>query len=326
MTARRHHENVIPIAVPTPFIVGPVNVYLIKGHPLTLIDTGPQTDEAYEILVEKLSEYGHSITDLESIFLTHAHIDHMGLAARLADESGATLYAHETTAAQLEHVEETQSRIHTFVLETLREFGAPKELIDQTAEVRAGFHDMAAPVAVHNRLHDGDKALGFDVHHVPGHSSSDTLFVDPARRLAFSGDHVLKRISPNPLMRRPKLGEPRVKSLVEYQRSLRRTREIDFDVCYPGHGEPITNHRSVIDTLIERQERRTAKIKALVESQSMTPHQICMALFPEIAPQYYYLGVSVAIGHLEVLEDRGEIAGEIRDGVLTYSAVTHAAP
>jgi glyoxylase-like metal-dependent hydrolase (beta-lactamase superfamily II) len=229
------------------------------------------------------------------------------------------------TANQLEHIEENEARTYAFLLETLREFGAPPDLVEKTAEARNAFSGMSAPVVVQQRLEEGRKALGFDVYYAPGHSSTDTLFVDAARRFAFSGDHVLKRISPNPLMRRLRLGEPRAKSLVEYQHSLRRTRELDLEVCYPGHGEPITGHRTVIDTLLERQDRRTTKIKTIIESREMTPHQLCNILFPDIDPQYYYLGVSVAIGHLEVLEDRGEIVGDIRDGVLVYTAASHAA-
>lgn len=39
-------EDVIAIRVPTPFAVGDVIVYLVKGDALTLIDAGPNTKEA----------------------------------------------------------------------------------------------------------------------------------------------------------------------------------------------------------------------------------------------------------------------------------------
>ena len=38
--------RIIPIAIPTPFYVGDVNVYLIKEDPITLIDVGPKTTAA----------------------------------------------------------------------------------------------------------------------------------------------------------------------------------------------------------------------------------------------------------------------------------------
>ena len=48
--------KIIPIAIPTPFYVGDVNVYLIKEDPLTLIDVGPKTDDAADVLREKFKK------------------------------------------------------------------------------------------------------------------------------------------------------------------------------------------------------------------------------------------------------------------------------
>src|SRR5438067_2410115 len=46
--------RIIPISLPTPFYIGPVNVYLIAEEPITLIDTGPKTKAALEALREGL--------------------------------------------------------------------------------------------------------------------------------------------------------------------------------------------------------------------------------------------------------------------------------
>ena len=46
--------RIIPISLPTPFYIGPVNVYLIAEDPITLIDTGPKTKEAIEASREGL--------------------------------------------------------------------------------------------------------------------------------------------------------------------------------------------------------------------------------------------------------------------------------
>src|SRR3954462_14514932 len=79
--------RIIPISLPTPFYVGPVNVYLIAEEPLTLIDTGPKTKEALEALKDGLRRARVRVTDLKRIVLTHAHEDHCGLAKQLRDEA-----------------------------------------------------------------------------------------------------------------------------------------------------------------------------------------------------------------------------------------------
>src|SRR5437660_4037536 len=79
--------RIIPISVPTPFYVGPVNCYLIAEEPLTLIDTGPKTKEAVEALREGLRRARFRVADIRRIVLTHAHEDHCGLAKTLRDEA-----------------------------------------------------------------------------------------------------------------------------------------------------------------------------------------------------------------------------------------------
>src|SRR5919197_909821 len=65
--------RIIPIVVPTPFYVGPVNCYLVAEDPVTLIDTGPKTKEALEALKEGLRKARFRVSDLRRIVLTPGH-------------------------------------------------------------------------------------------------------------------------------------------------------------------------------------------------------------------------------------------------------------
>ena len=79
--------KIVPISLPTPFYIGPVNVYLIPEDPVTLIDTGPKTKEAVDTLRAALRTEGLAVADIRRIVLTHAHEDHCGLARALRDEA-----------------------------------------------------------------------------------------------------------------------------------------------------------------------------------------------------------------------------------------------
>src|SRR6186713_2502137 len=94
--------QIIPLAIPTPFYVGDVNVYLIKQDPVTLIDVGPKTAEASDVLRRKLAANGIKFSDVKRIVLTHAHEDHCGLAKQVRDEAkDAEILVHEWETGHL---------------------------------------------------------------------------------------------------------------------------------------------------------------------------------------------------------------------------------
>ena len=92
-------EGIHQIPLPTPFGVGDVNTWLLLGDPLTLVDAGPLQAEAEAALDAGLAEHGLRVEDLELIVLTHQHVDHTGLAGRLAERSGARVAGTRTLAA-----------------------------------------------------------------------------------------------------------------------------------------------------------------------------------------------------------------------------------
>ena len=89
------------LAVPTPFLVGRVNCYLIDDDPLTLVDTGPNSGKSLDELERALAEHGRTIEDLELIVITHQHMDHLGLLEILKRRSGAEVAALRVQTAQL---------------------------------------------------------------------------------------------------------------------------------------------------------------------------------------------------------------------------------
>lgn len=315
------HEHIIPISIPTPFIIGPVNAFLIKSDPLILVDTGPRTDDAYDALATALRREGLEIADIEVILITHGHIDHIGLLGRLVEESGAESYALDLVARQSQDYEDTERRSREFMLKTFRQFGVPQPIIDAAEAAREGFRHLGSPARIDHGLQDGERVLGFEVIHVPGHSASDTIFFQPELRFAFTGDHVLKGVNPTPLMRRDADTDQRAKSLLQYERSLARTKDLDIAVCYPGHGDPIHDHVSVIERIQQRHEKRTQKLLDLLRARAMTPFEASQALFPELAPEHAYLGLSTAIGHLDILEERGKARTTCTEGVWRYHAI-----
>jgi len=310
---------VVKISIPTPFPVGPVNVFLIKSDAPTLIDAGVKSEAGWHKLVHSLAGHGLTPNDIQIVLLTHGHLDHMGLVPRLLEQSGAKTYAHPDAVAQYAAYEREMDEGQRFLHDVMLNLGAPQHAVDDLMQFRTVYNLLGTTFKIDHPLKDGETVGDLQAHYVPGHSASDTLFYWPGRRAAFTGDHVLKGISPNPLLRRASRDSMmRAHSLVEYQRSLRFTRSLDIDTCYPGHGSPFGEHRAVIDGLLERHERRTRKVRRLLAQKPMTPYEIVMRIFPKITSHSLHFALSVAIGHLDVLEDRGEARMENLDGVVVY--------
>src|SRR6266542_1868750 len=80
------------VDIPLPLAhVGSVNTWLLRGDPLTLIDTGPRDDAALAALEDGLRRAGTRIEDIELVLATHHHLDHVGLAATIQRRSGAAV-------------------------------------------------------------------------------------------------------------------------------------------------------------------------------------------------------------------------------------------
>ena len=246
------------IPIPTPFLVGRVNLYLVEDEPLTLVDTGPNSGKALDELEQVLSSLGRRIEDIERLVITHQHIDHMGLADIIARRSGAEVCALDLLAPLLADYGADAERDDELAEALMLRHGIPRDVVIALRSMSRAFRAWGASVEVDRPLADGE-TLGFadrswSVHHRPGHSPSDTVFYDAARRELIGGDHLIKHISSVPLISRPlggKSGEPgdgRPRALATYLRSLSETREMDIETVLAGHGEPVHEHAALIDT------------------------------------------------------------------------------
>lgn len=310
--------DIVQIELPTPFPVGPVNCFLLKRDPPVLIDAGLRTEECYAALVAALREQGYGVGDVGAIIVTHAHRDHVGLLGRLLAESNAKAYGHPLVQREGRPDPADVEARRQFYVDIMAEFGVPADAIEQANALYDRFREFSEPFELAHVVEDGGKALEFTAYFVPGHSASDTLFVDPEGGVSFVGDHILLNTMPNPLLRRPAPGGPRAKSLVEYQRSLERTRRLDLGVCYPGHGAPFDHGAELAERILSRLEERSGRILKLVLDGDSTPYAVSRRLFPKLPMKNLHLGLSIAVGHMEVLEERGQLRSETVDGVLHF--------
>ena len=207
--------------------------------------------------------------------------------------------------------------------------GIPADVVTALRAVSASFRAWGSAVEVTRPLHDGEELRLRDrtlrVLHRPGHSPSDTVLHDEARSTLLAADHLIKHISSNPLIARPLDADPdftgpRPQALVDYIASLRRTREMELSLVLPGHGEPIDDHRALIDERLRLHDRRAEKIHGLIATAPRTAHEIALELWGNVAVTQAYLTLSEVLGHVDLLLADGRVVEQESDGVVRFTA------
>ena len=327
--ARAAEADIHCLPIPTPFMVGRVNTYLIEDDPLTLVDSGPNSGKALDELERALAGRGHALEDLGLLIITHQHIDHVGLANIVARRSGAEVAALDLLAPFLSRFGQDMERDDEFAERLMLHHGIPSEVVFALRSVSASFRAWGSSVEVTRPLADGaELELGdrtLDVHHRPGHSPSDTVFFDRRRSLLIAGDHLIKHVSSNPLISRPLGSEPsaqeRPRALVTYMQSLRATQEMDVDLVLSGHGEPITDHAGLIEERFAMHTRRAERMLALIRERPRTAYEIAQELWGNVAVTQAFLALSEVLGHMDLLLADGRV-GEVAEGELTRFRAT----
>ncbi|GAB4343084.1 MAG: MBL fold metallo-hydrolase [Candidatus Abyssubacteria bacterium] len=321
-------DTVHLIRTPTPFSVGHVNCYLIEDEPLTLIDSGLKTEEAEKVLRAALAQLGYDFADIEQVIITHAHFDHYGLMGTIAAEGKPRVLAHPLEVHDLQNPigyapegDERYDRVEQFLLKS----GLPPRMLDSILFRHPILNQLRDPIQVTRTIDDGDivtlGTMQLRVIHCPGHSAGMVNLLEISSGTLFSGDNILKHISPVPLLNFPRNpSEPRAHSLADYLVTLKRLKTLAVRVVLPGHGEIMDNLHDVIDGIMIHHEMRKDKVLEFLKDSPKTAFEVCLHLFPEVDPYQVYLGMSEAVGHLDLLECEGVVEARETDGATRYVA------
>ncbi|WP_375058343.1 MBL fold metallo-hydrolase [Zobellella sp. DQSA1] len=143
----------------TPFAQNCSLVWCSQSRKAALIDPGGETER----LLAAVAERG---LELDSILLTHGHLDHVGATGELKEKTGVPIIGPKREDAFW--IEALAQQAQMFGFPPVKGF-SPDRWLEQGDSVTVGEEHL-------------------EVHHCPGHTPGHVVLLHRAQRLAFVGD------------------------------------------------------------------------------------------------------------------------------------------
>jgi glyoxylase-like metal-dependent hydrolase (beta-lactamase superfamily II) len=302
------------LSVPLPFPPKEVAAWVIDGdggH--VLVDTGIDTPGGREALRAGAEHLGVTPDSLAWVILTHAHIDHYGLAGPVRSWAGAQVAIQEREEELARRFVDEWPADRDGVANAMAMGGVPADAVP---------HFLAASDFIHRQYRDfrpdlllrGERgelpgAPGWEWILTPGHSPGHVVVYHPGRRILIAGDHVLPRISPN-------IGADLYAAdpLTDYVASLRRLRELPVDLVLPSHGEPFTDFATRVDDILAHHEERGDQALAVLD-EPRTVYDVTVRVFGQLPPENLLHAFRETLAHLVYLEREGRASRRRVDGL-----------
>lgn len=301
-------KSLFKLSIPTPFPVGPINVYLLKGDYLVLIDTGPNTEEALTSLKLGLKELGYDLQDIEKVVLTHHHSDHAGLVDQFEH---AEIYGHWRNEPWITFDESFYSTQRKFVHQFFQREGVEKDILKNVIQDTRPDRYLCKS-RLDKLLKEGDVIPGspeWKVIETPGHAQSHLSFYNEQDGALIAGDNVIEHLYPTPLIEHPyNEEEERPKTLLQLRNTLTKHLDYDLDIAYSGHGEDVYDIKANVEKLLSKHEERASKVRQFLKEGNLTGFEISKRLFPNAYDRATYLTMSETVGILDLMISRYEIS------------------
>jgi glyoxylase-like metal-dependent hydrolase (beta-lactamase superfamily II) len=312
------------IEIPLPEIqLKSINSYVIRDRERNLIiDTGMYNDEclnAMQVALKKLD------VDLEKtdFFITHGHMDHIGLVSRLI-HAGSVVYINELETLIISKIttEAFLSEIGGFLHMTGFPEKDPEKLFPPYA-IRQYKSENTLPfmfVEDTNIIQRGE--YRFTCVKTSGHSKGHMCLYEPNKKILVAGDHILEDITPG-IHQQLDNEHP----LEEYLSSLGKVYALDIDVVLPGHRALFKNAKNRIQDIKEHHHQRNNEVLTILQEGSRSIYEVASQMtwnvycdswdaFPVVQS---FFATAEAFAHLSYLERRGKIKRTTEGRVATYS-------
>jgi len=318
--------NIYRIKIPIPNNpLGTNNSYVVKGSEKNLIiDTGLNQKECLKALQAGLKEVRVDLKEAD-FFISHFHLDHIGLIVDLAIEAKKIYFNHPET--DLIRSEINWNAFLDFALLN----GFPDDEVLLALHDHPGFKFSSKKghrirgLSFHFLKQDDVINVGgylFQCIETPGHSIGHMCLYEPNKKILISGDHILGNITPTIQLWSDE-GDP----LEQYLKSLDKIYGLDMELILPGHGKIIRNPRGRIQELKDHHQIRLEEILSILRKGRKTAFQVASQMSWDIPfdswnlfpPLQKWFALGEATAHLKYLKGKRKVRRQIKEQKLIYS-------
>jgi glyoxylase-like metal-dependent hydrolase (beta-lactamase superfamily II) len=253
---------------PGPFTFKGTNTFIVGYGNVAVIDPGPDDDGHLAAILDAVRN-----ESVSHILVTHTHMDHSPLAAKLSAATGAKTYA----ASPLQN-EKTDSDLRL------------------DASIDRGFRPDVS-------LSDGDvmKGNGWALEAVftPGHMSNHMGFCLREERALLAGDHVMAWATT--------VVAPPEGNMGDYMASLRKLLQRNDSVYYPAHGPKSAKPLALVRGILAHRKMREEAVYNRVKSGDRSIGEIVANIYADVDPRLNAAARLSTLAHLEHLMEQGRI-------------------
>ena len=292
---------------------GDNNAYLFNDGPETaLVDTGDWLEGSEGQLRQELAARDIEFADVDRIFLTHWHGDHIGLASAIQRTGDATVYVHSADAALVAGDEDAWAAMHELQEKYFDEWAIPEEGQDVLFGLMDGSAYTDDPPTV-TPIEDGDEFTinGTELRavHAPGHAAGLCMYEmsDGESHEVFTGDALLPQYTPNVGGADVRVERP----LEKYLETLQTIIDADYDRAWPGHRDPIDDPTARAEHIMHHHEERSWRVlDALRRLGPCDVWTVSADLFGDLEHIHILHGPGESYAHLEHLEREGVVESD----------------
>lgn len=297
------------------------NCYVTENEgKLILIDGGIEHEAFHAYATQTLQSYGYGWQDIDEIYLTHHHDDHVGLVKRMLKQKDVPVYIHPEAKPRLTFDGDfLQMRIAFFEdfyrkMDCLDDAASRLLKMQHTYENR---HERRID-ANYQMIEDGAQLGRFNIVGLPGHSTDSIGFYDANQAEIYAGDVVLKHTSTNAIID-PRCTGQYVHANWQQRASLKRLLDMPIQTIYAGHQPIIKEVPAVVTAKLEKLNKKAEKLKQLL-THPMTAKEAAQAFYGPLYNKQFSLVISEIVGQLQTLARTGQIQTTEKQGIYYFES------